>query len=281
MLPAIAVFVLFGVYPMLDALWNSLNNYSLTSTEGKTFIGLQNYFTMFTDIRFWESLGRSLLFVTMSVLLSFLIGFGIALLLNRIQIFQGVFRIIFLVPMIIAPTITTLNFKFMYNYNLGILNSIFETIGLQKINFLGDSSLALLSTMIVDIWQWTPLVILVLLAGLEALPTEPYEAALIDGATPWKTFSFLTLPLLKKFIVIVLVIRVMDALKVYETIQLMTAGGPGTASETLNIYLAQVGFNWYNMGYASALGIFTLYFTTFIAWLLVKYTGAFKSQTEV
>lgn len=279
LLPAVVVFLALGLYPTIEALWTSLTRYNLTDPlAGKTFIGLGNYLQLITDIRFWSALGRALWFVAVSVSVSFVLGLCIALLLHRIRWFQGFFRIVFLVPMVVAPAITTLNFKFMYNYNLGIINYLLQMVGIGKIDFLGNPALALWSAIAVDVWQWTPLVILVLLAGLEALPREPFEAALIDGASGWQVFRYMTMPLLNRFVAVTLVIRTMDALKVYETIQLMTAGGPGTASETLNIYLATVGFSWFDMGYASALGIFTLYFTSFLAWLLIKYTGAFNSK---
>ncbi|ADG83105.1 binding-protein-dependent transport system inner membrane protein [Thermincola ferriacetica] len=279
LLPALIVFAALGVYPTIEALYTSLTRYNLTDpAAGKVFIGLGNYLHLVKDVRFWMALARAVEFVAVSVSISFVLGLMIALILQKTKWFQGFFRIVFLVPMVIAPTISTLNFKFMYNYNLGIINKLLQAIGLDKIDFLGNPSLALWSAVAVDVWQWTPLVILVLLSGLEALPREPFEAALIDGASGWQVFRYMTLPLLNRFIVVVLIIRAMDALKVYETIQLMTAGGPGNASETLNTYLATVGFQWFDIGYASALGIFALYFTTFLAMILVKYTGAFKSK---
>lgn len=227
LLPALIVFAALGVYPTIEALYTSLTRYNLTDpAAGKVFIGLGNYLHLVKDVRFWMALARAVEFVAVSVSISFVLGLMIALILQKTKWFQGFFRIVFLVPMVIAPTISTLNFKFMYNYNLGIINKLLQAIGLDKIDFLGNPSLALWSAVAVDVWQWTPLVILVLLSGLEALPREPFEAALIDGASGWQVFRYMTLPLLNRFIVVVLIIRAMDALKVYETIQLMTAGGP-------------------------------------------------------
>ncbi|MEW5785427.1 MAG: sugar ABC transporter permease [Bacillota bacterium] len=278
LLPATVVFLLLALYPTVEAVWTSLNSYNLTKPWlGKSFLFLGNYIHLLSDSRFWLALLRAMQFVAASVVISFMVGLAIALLLHRARWFKGFFRIAFLVPMVVAPAITALNFKFMYNYNLGIINHILELSGLGRIDLLGNPSVVLWSIIAVDIWQWTPLVILVLLAGLESLPREPYEAALIDGANRWQVFRSITLPLLNKFITITLVIRIMDALKVYEAIHLMSAGGPGTASETLNIYLARVGFNWFDMGYASALGVISLYLTLFLAWFLVKRTGAFAT----
>lgn len=280
-LPALFVFLIMGVYPTIQGLINSLTSYNMTEIGAKEFIGLDNYIRMFTEVRFWQALGRTLIFVVLSVGISYLLGLFIAVLLNKIDIARNAYRIIFLIPMIIAPTITALNFKFMYNYNMGVFNNFLTLIGISKIDFLGNPSIALFSTLAVDIWLGTPLAILILLSGIESQSEAYYEAARIDGASEFQVFSEITFPILKKFSVIVIVLRTMDALKVYEIIQLMTAGGPGSASETLNIYISKVGFSWFEMGYAAALGIFTLYFIMFIAKGIINKTGLFQSEVSV
>lgn len=277
-LPALLLFLFMGIYPTVEALVNSLTDYKLTDTAGRTFVGLSNYITMFTEPRFWQALGRTLVFVVLSVLLTYGIGLLVSLLLNLTERMRNVYRIVFLIPMIIAPTITALNFKFMYNYNFGIFNSILNSMGFASIDFLGNPSTALFATLAVDIWQGIPLALLILLAGLEAQPVSLYEAAMLDGASAWQRFRFVTMPLLSKFSVIVIVLRTMDSLKVYEIIQLMTSGGPGTSSETLNIYISKSGFSWFDMGYASALGIFTLYFVMFVANRIIRTTGIFTTE---
>jgi multiple sugar transport system permease protein len=280
LLPTIIVFVLLGVYPTVSAIWTSLLSYNLTEPSNVGFVFLQNYITIFKDGRFWIALWHSAQFVVTGVGLSFVIGLFIAMLLNKITRFKTFYQIGFLIPMVISPTVAAYNFKFMYNYNFGIFNSLLEKVGLERIDFLGNSATALWATVVIDIWQWTPLVILILLAGLETLPKEPYEAALIDGASPLKTFLSITIPLLKPFIIIAILIRLMDSLKVYEYIQLVTASGPGTSSETLNTYLATVGFNWFEMGSASALGLIALNITSLLSLFLVKKTNMFKAGEE-
>lgn len=277
-LPALIVFLLMGVYPTIQGLVNSLTSYNMTEIGEKKFIGLDNYIRMFTEIRFWQALGRTAIFVVLSVAFSYLFGLIVAVFLNKIKRGRNIYRIIYLIPMIIAPTITALNFKFMYNYNMGIINSILNLFGINNIDFLGDPSIALFSTLVVDIWLGTPLAILILLAGIETQSEAYYEAAKIDGATDFQVFKEITFPLLKKFSGIVIILRTMDALKVYEVIQLMTAGGPGTSTETLNIYISKAGFSWFEMGYAAALGIFTLYFIMFIARGIINKMGMFQSE---
>lgn len=279
-LPALIVFLLMGVYPTIQGLINSLTSYNMTEIGEKQFIGLDNYIRMFTEVRFWQALGRTLIFVVLSVGISYLLGLAVAVLLNKVDTARNVYRIIFLIPMIIAPTITALNFKFMYNYNMGIINYFLNIFGIPNIDFLGNPSIALFSTLAVDIWLGTPLAILILLAGIESQSEAYYEAAKIDGATEFQIFKEITFPILKKFTVIVIVLRTMDALKVYEVIQLMTAGGPGSSSETLNIYISKVGFSWFEMGYAAALGIFTLYFIMFVAKAVINKTGLFQSEVS-
>jgi multiple sugar transport system permease protein len=277
MFPTIVIFALLGLYPTLQALWTSLYHYNLTDPLSKHFVGLGNYWAVLKDSRFWQALGRSAMFVTVSVGMSFVVGLAVALMLSKIRRLQTFYQVAFMIPMVISPTVAAYNFKFMYNYSFGIFNTILSAIGLHKVDFLGDTAYSLWATAIIDIWQWTPLVILILLAGIETLSKEPYEAAAIDGASPLRIFFSITLPLLKSFIVIAVLLRLMDSLKVYESIQLVTASGPGTSSETLNTYLATVGFNWFDMGYGSALGFIAMNITSFLCFIVVKYTNTFNA----
>lgn len=277
MLPAILIFLVMGIYPTLQALWTSLFNYTLTDPTGKEFTGLSNYGMILQDPRFWSALGRSALFVSVSVGLSFVIGLVVALMLSKIRRLQTFYQVIFIIPMVISPTVAAYNFKFMYNYSFGIFNVILSKLGMEKIDFLGNTNYSLWATVIIDIWQWTPLVILILLAGIETLSKEPYEAAEIDGASRLRIFFNITLPLLKPFIVIAVLLRVMDSLKVYEAIHLVTASGPGTSSETLNTYLATIGFNWFDLGHGSALGFIAMNITSLLCLFLVKKTNMFSA----
>lgn len=278
MLPAVLLFILLALYPTLQALWTSLFQYNITRPLEKTFIFLGNYIDLLTSQRFWLAFGRTAIYVIVSVGLSFTIGFGVALLLSKIKRMKNFFQASLLIPMIISPTVAAYNFRFMYNYNFGIFNEILTQLGFSRIDFLGHEVLALFSTILIDVWQWTPLVILILLAGIESLPREPYEAALVDGAGPIKTFFSLTLPLLKPFIVVTLLLRLMDSVKVYEYVYLVTSGGPGRSTETLNIYLSTVGFDWFELGQASAIGFIILNCTALVAMLFVKNAKLFDNR---
>ena len=278
--PAVLLFLLLALYPTLQAVFTSLHKLNLTNPTATSFIWLNNYLALLKDGRFWLAFGRSAVFVISSVGGTFLIGLFIALLLSQITKFRTFYQVIIIIPMVISPTVAAFNFRFMYNYHFGIINHILSSIGLGRVDFLGNTSWSLWSTIIIDIWQWTPLVILILLAGLETLPKEPYEAAIVDGATSTRIFFSLTLPMLKPFIVIAIVLRFMDSMKVFEAVRLVTESGPGTSSETLNTYLATIGFGWFEMGYASALGFLLLNITAFVAMMLVKYTKVFNTSGE-
>lgn len=281
LLPSLIVFALFGIYPIVDAAITSLSRYNLTEPDAsRVFIGFANYQAMLADSRFWGGLSRSFQFVIVSVVGSLLLGFYIAYLLCETSRGQGLFRIVFLVPMSISATITALSFKFMLNLEFGVINAILDNVLGTKVNFLGDPTLALWATVGIDVWQWTPLVVLILLAGLESLPREVYESAALDGAGSWNMLRYITIPLMKRFILIAALIRTMDAFRVYETIQLTTAGGPGTLSETLNIYIAKRGFSFFEMGPASAMAIFLAFLIIFIATIFVRKSGAFQELVQ-
>ncbi len=259
------------VFPLIYTLVLSLQQYNLTNPTLRGFVGLKNYWEMIINKRFWMALGRSLYYTFFSVGLSFIIGFITALILSKKEIIgNNIFRSIFLIPMIIAPMVIGSTFRYLLNPSFGIVNYLLQLIGLPKLAFLGNSSLALNSLIMVDIWQWTPFMILVLLAGFESLPKEPFEAAQIDGANFWQELVYITIPLLKPIISIAVLIRTMDAFRAFDKIFMMTSGGPGSSTETLSFYVYKVGFQYFKMGDAAAMGIFMLYFVVFLSWLYMK-----------
>jgi multiple sugar transport system permease protein len=281
LLPSLIIFALLAVYPTVDAAITSLSRYNLTEPNAsRVFIGIDNYAAMVGDPRFWGGLGRSFRFVFVSVIGSLLLGFYIAYLLHGATRGQGLLRIVFLVPMSISATITALSFKFMLNLEFGVINATLDNVLGIKVNFLGDPSLVLWTTAAIDIWQWTPLVVLILLAGLESLPEEVYESAALDGAGTWSLLRYMTIPLMRRFILIAALIRTMDAFRVYETIHLTTAGGPGTLSETLNLYIAKRAFSFFEMGPSSAMALFLAFLIIFIATIFVRRSGAFQELTQ-
>jgi multiple sugar transport system permease protein len=281
LLPSLIIFAAFAIWPTLEAMLISLSRYNLTDPNAqRTFIGLENYRYVLSDKTFWGDLGRSFKFVIVSVAVSLTLGFYIAYLLSKAGRGKGLFRILFLVPMTVSPAITALSFKFMLNYDFGIINVILDKLAGVKVNLLGDASLAIWATVGIDVWIWTPLVVLIILSGLESLPEEVFEAAALDGAGTESTLLYVTIPMMKRFLLIAVLIRVMDAFRVYETIQLTTAGGPGNLSETLNVYIARVGFSFFELGRASAMAMILTFIIIATGTILVRKSSAFEESYQ-
>jgi multiple sugar transport system permease protein len=196
---------------------------------------------------------------------------AIALLLHRRDIYgTGAARTIILIPMILTPMVIGAMFRFILDYDNGLIDTALPLLGLPRIPFLAHAGWALASVILVDVWQWTPFVALVLLAGLEALPKDPYEAAQVDGASRWAQLRHITFPLLTPVITLVLLLRTMDAFREFDKTYIMTGGGPGIATQTLPIYIWRAAFENFNMGFAAAIGEIMLILITIVSIIFVK-----------
>jgi len=177
--------------------------------------------------------------------------------------------------MVVAPSIAGLLFKFILNYDFGFVNQLLAIFRIPKVDFLGTSTVAFMSVIAIDLWQWTPFAVLVLLAGLESLPREQFEAARIDGASAPRMLWHITLPLMRRYIVIVGVFRFVQCIRLFDTVKLLTDGGPGTGTEVLNVYITKVGFAWFDMGYASALAFVALNLAALLGMLFIRSSRSF------
>src|SRR3954469_5877046 len=208
---------------------------------------------MLSDDRFqWGAL-RALYFPSLSVLLPIVLGVAAAVCFHRNFPGRGLARTICIMPMMATPVAISLVWTMMFHPQLGVLNYLLTSVGLPPSSWVYDSSTVIPTLVMVETWQWTPLVMLIVLGGIASLPQDPYEAAVLDGATAWQRFWHITLPLAWPFVVVAAAIRMIDALKTFDTIYVITLGGPGTASETLNILLYQTAFAYYDLGYGSAM----------------------------
>jgi len=270
--PTLLILFAMLAFPTAYVFSISLRDYKLTDpTAGNPFVGLENYKTLLSDPEFFSALWRSVLFTVGSVALTFVVGMAIALLLNRRDIRgTGLTRTAILVPLILTPLVIGATYRFMLDRDNGIINEFLALVGLQRIPFLADPAWAMTSVILVDVWQWTPFAVLVLLAGLESLPVEPFEAARMDGASRWGEFWYITLPLLAPVIAVVLLIRTMDAFREFDKIFIMTGGGPGTATQTLPIFLYRAGFQDFNMGFSAATGVVMLIIVTIVSSFYVR-----------
>jgi multiple sugar transport system permease protein len=249
--PAGIVVAAVILFPWLFTLFMSLQDFRVGSTM--SFAGLANYRHMLADDRFLWAIVRTFYFTALSVVLPTIIGVAAAVCFNKQFPLRGAARTIFILPMMATPVAIALVWTMMFHPQLGVLNYLLTSVGLPPSTWVYESSTVIPTLVLVETWQWTPLVMLIVLGGLASLPTDPYEAASLDGASGWQSFWHITLPLAWPFIMVALVLRAVDALKAFDTIFVITGGGPGTSSETLNIYLYQQAFAYYDIGYASAI----------------------------
>lgn len=251
-LPA-AIFILsMMAFPVIYTVWVSLTDWSMASSNTVNFIGLKNYTNLLSDFRFYNSVKLTLYFTVLAVGIETVLGVAIALILNRDFKGKNLIKGILLLPMVATPVAIGLAWTLFYEPTIGLANYFLHLLGMEPSKWLASNTAVIPSLAIVDIWEWTPMVTLIVLAGLASLPNEPYEAALVDGASDWQVLRYITLPLLSPTIAIAVVLRGIDAFKTFDIIYTMTAGGPGFASETLNIYAYNLAFGYFKFGAASS-----------------------------
>lgn len=261
--PAGVVVFAVIVFPWLFTLYMSAHEFKIGSDL--LYIGLDNYAKLLSDERFLWSVLRTLYFTALATFFPVVLGIAAAVVFQRRFPLRGLARTIFILPMMATPVAVALVWTMMFHPQLGVLNYLLTSVGLPPSLWSYSPNTVIPTLVMVETWQWTPLVMLIVLGGLASLPSDPYEAARLDGASGWTMFRHITLPLVWPHIVVALVIRTIDALKSFDLIFVISNGGPGTSSETMNIYLYQQAFAFYNMGYASAM---TLVF--FVIILLVS-----------
>ena len=269
------LFVLIGIliFPIGFMIRLSLSSWD-TFYPGLDFIGIDNYVRLFTDdSRFWESFFRLSFLSVTTVSLQYIIGFSLALMVWRDIIFQRFFRVLFLIPMMTTPVIMTVIWRTFFHESLGPVNDILSIFGIAP-PWLTNEHLAKVTIIIVEVWQWTPFMFLLLLAGLLSLPKEPFLAASVDGAGPIRKFIYVTFPLMAPISIGAIIIRLIEASKIMDTVYVLTSGGPGTSTETSSYYIFVKGLREFQFGYSAALSftylIIMIISLTIISKLLVK-----------
>jgi multiple sugar transport system permease protein len=248
--PAAVVVIAVILFPWVFTLYVSAFNWHLGGE--REWVGFGNYAKLFTDSRFGWAVARTLFYTGLAVVLPMIFGLAAALAFHRKFPLRGLARTVFILPMMATPVAVALVWTMMFHPQLGVLNWLLSQVGLPPSLWVYSAETVIPTLVLVEVWHWTPLVMLLILGGLASLPTDPYEAAKIDGANAWQAFRHITMPLLAPFVVVALIIRTIDALKAFDTIYVITQGGPGQASETINIFLYLQAFAFYNVGYASA-----------------------------
>ena len=273
-LPALIVVLAVIVFPWVFTIWMSLNEWKVG--QPTVFVGLSNYLRMPRDPRFVEAVWHTLVYTALSVILPLILGTFAAVVFHQKFPLRGFLRGLFIMPMMATPVAVALVWTMMFHPQLGVLNYLLSLVGIPPFAWVYDPATVIPTLVLVEVWHWTPLVMLIVLGGLAGLPSDPYDSALIDGASSWQMFRYITWPLILPYVMIAVVIRTIDSLKVFDTIAVISQGGPGTASETLNYFLYLQAFQFYNLGYASAVVI--IFFVIIIALsLLLLYV---RQQTK-
>jgi len=273
LLPGLLLLVAIIVFPLFFTIRVGFSSWDVIK-PGLDWIGWSNYTRLLADVRFWNSLIRLSVMATSTVIIEYILGFGLALLVWKEIRFGRFFRVLFLIPMMTTPAIMSVIWRTMFHESLGPINDILTTIGLSAVPWLSTGTMAVVSISIVEIWQWTPFMFLLLLAGLLSLPNEPFQAAAVDGAGPFRTFFLVTFPLMAPVSIGALIIRLIEASKIMETVYVLTSGGPGTATETASYYIYIKGLRDFQIGYAASLSV------TYLVIMIVTLTILAKILTK-
>ena len=279
--PAAILILVLSIFPLLFSLALTMVSWDLGRLEGGIrFVGLNNFGTLFRDGRFWSTTRVTVTFVVLAVTLQYLVGLGLAILLNQQIRFRRFFRVVFLIPMMLTPAAVGYVGRMLFNEGIGPVNNIIHLLGGPMVKWLTSTKLALPTLIIVDSWEWVPFMMIVLLAGLQALPPEVFESARVDGASTWQIFQHITFPMLLPVSVTVIVIRGLEAFKLFDIVMVMTGGGPGTSTETVTMYAYQVSMKNGNLGYGSAIAYALLIMITVFTLIFLNIARGRTASTE-
>jgi len=256
--PTVLVLVVLTIFPTIYLVGNSILERPSTDSSSAPEIGLGNFVRLLGDDKLHNAVRNTLILAVVAVSLEMLLGLALALLADRYLQRMSILKTILLLPMMLPPIAVAIIWKLMYQPQFGVLNDLLRRLGGEGILWTSGADTALASIILVDIWQWTPFVLLMCLAGLAGLPREPYEAAELDGANAWQKFRDLTWPFLRPVLAITLLLRVMDAIRLFDQVYVLTRGGPAGATETISYYIYKVAFRFFDIGYAAAISLVVL-----------------------
>jgi multiple sugar transport system permease protein len=268
-LPAIAMMLFTTVYPIIGVLYYSLYSYNIITGEFR-FSGVNEYIELFKDPVFLISIRNTIIFSVVATVVQTFLGLSIAVLINqRIRGKRYIIPILAL-PNMFSVVVVSSMWKLMLDYDTGLINNIMRFLGLQPLPWLTSVDLALFSIAIIDTWQWTPICFLIFYAGLQSIPRELYDAALVDGASPFRTFISITLPMLKPYLALILLLRSIDTFRLFDKVYLLTGGGPANSTETISLYIFKTGLVFWDIGKASAASFIMLTLILAISILYIR-----------
>jgi len=252
-LPAIIFIGLLMVFPILFTLYLSFTNWNLTSGLEPSVVGFNSYLRVLTEPRFLHALGRTFTFTFFAVLIEVILGVAVAIILNRAFVGKSAAKLLLLLPLVATPVAVGIVFNLFYDPTIGLVNFALQSVGLPQGSWVSSEKTVIPALILVDVWQWTPMITLIVLAGLAGLSEDPMEAARVDGASEWQILRYVTIPMVMPVILTSTILRLIDALKTFDIIFAMTGGGPGYASETLNIMGFKYSFEYFRMGQSSVI----------------------------
>lgn len=271
--PLIALLVVFTIYPLIYNIWLSFHEF-MPKKRALKFIGTANWVQLWEDTRFWGSLGVTFLYFAVALVVEVTLGMAVALLLDAELPGFGILRAVLSMTLVIPPAIAGMMFLLMQDPQFGVLTWALNSLGLldKATPILATTSTALAGVLVAEVWQWTPFMVLIFMAGLRSLPSEPYEAAMIDGASAFQMFRRLTLPMMSRVIAVAILLRGIDLFRVFDYVFVMTSGGPGTATYTLSLYAWQQTFSFLKWGYGATLSLTSLVLVMVMANLFIRLT---------
>ena len=270
-LPGLATLFIIIIFPLVFTIITSFYDYTLLKPNHDDFVGLENYQEVLEEEYIGHSVIVTIQFVLATVFIEFIIGFALALALDKVQRFKSIYYLILLAPLMINPVVVGLMWRMILHTELGIMNYLLKLLSINRVNWLGDSDIAFWTIVFVDIWHQVSFMTILLLAGLAALPREPYEAARMDGASALRCLIYITLPLMRPVIIVALLLRLIFAVKTFDIIYIMTKGGPGIATDLVSYFIYRSAFFSLDIGRASALSVGLLVIVLLLTFYLYKY----------
>ena len=281
-LPAVAIMVAGLVYPVLQAFYLSLYDWKIgTKFEDAPFVGLRHFLRMISDDNVHESIWVTLRFGFWTITIEMFLGVALALLLEKPIRGASVFRTIFILPLMISPVVVGLIWRYLFDARIGWINYYLGKIGIEPQVWLGNADLAFFAIVFTDIWQWTPFIFIIVIAGLQALPSEILEASKIDGANWWQHILFVKLPMIRSILLIALLLRLIDVFRALEVMYILTGGGPGRATELLSLHIYNRAFETQQLGYASAISVLLIVIVFALSFGILVAGNPLKEKSDI
>jgi multiple sugar transport system permease protein len=271
--PAMIALIALTAFPTVYMFVAAFVKFDASAPLNSTFAGIDNFLRLFTDDKFHNALINTAVFSVVAVTLELVLGLGFALLVDTYIRRANFIKTLLILPMMMPTIVVAITWKLMYQPQFGVINDLLGRIGIPPLLWAASVKTAMPSIILIDVWEWTPFIFLMCLAGLASLPQEPFEAAELDGASAFQKFRDLTLPFLKPVIVVTLLLRIMDAFRLFDQVYVLTLGGPAGATETLSFYLYKVTFRFFDIGYAAAISLFMMFVALQLAGWMLKRTS--------